>query len=210
MCLPYAARLWKHAVAQSKASAQMMLSVCGSGRSTLLIRATAVSHLCYKPCTLQSIDAFMASSLPSVALAPRPCHAELNSKNLDPASCMRLGRLDGFLVALNFVNFTAMASGTNSCDSYPTPCVTRGRTLTASSLSLMASSSAAMASGTAVLQKPVIRLNPPYVMMGMMPARQREANQILTLGYPYPYPPLRALLTLNALLLCKHYTACFC
>jgi len=45
------------------------------------------------------------------------------------------------------------------------------RALTASSLSLMASRSAAICFGTAVLQKPVMRLKPPNVMIGITPGR---------------------------------------
>ena len=41
---------------------------------------------------------------------------------------------------------------------------------TASSLSLTLSRVSRMSWGTYVLQKPVMRLKPPYVMMGMMPA----------------------------------------
>lgn len=43
-------------------------------------------------------------------------------------------------------------------------------TRTASSLSFTFSSAAAMSAGMRVLQKPVMRLKPPYVVMGMMPA----------------------------------------
>ena len=50
--------------------------------------------------------------------------------------------------------------------------------LTASSLSLMGSSASVSSCGTYVLQKPVMRLKPLYVWMGMMPGRMGTSMPI--------------------------------